>query len=815
MALLKPTLALNFAKAKKLDSRISFLRNDVIQNATVVDKEGKVVLSDKNTPRFGHDPITGYCKGLLVEDTRTNILTWSNNVEYSTPDGLSWNLNSGISPSGEMDADLITATGSGNNGLLYWPTCSVIPSGSKDYYASVFFKPMSSQTYVTLNTYYPGFVEDNVNYFFATKSVTSAPYPSDTIFEEYPNGWYRIGFKISRDQTASISTLQFRIWVSGRGNTFVSSGYVWGAQVEEIVNLSSGASSLIPSFGYVSTRAAEYVNMTDTNFTSWYNQTEGTFAVYGSDAKGTYPMAFSINESASGSLNAHNCHILNGTVPKCETISNGVFVNVVESTGTLFPLSPFVIVSSIKTNNFKLITDNSPIYTSSSGNLPSVMVRIDFGSTQNALFLNGYLHSLFYYSTSLSVSDMKYLATAHSYIDTDNPSLTLDFINVNRINPKISYFRNDNAATRFNSSGVLVTVAANEPRFDYNPLTLAAEGILVEETKTNLALYSSTFTWGGWYNDGEGTRVDNSAISPMGIYNAATITATGGYYNLYQYFSMTTLAENVNSIFVKAGTCSVVTIRSWRLWSANENSQVTFNLSNGTITSGSAGEIVNCGNGWYRCSVRQTGVNASNNIGRIDVHLETNGTIFVFGAQIEFGSVMSSHIPTLDVQITRQKDLLLISGENFSSWFNKTEGTFVATGDYSGKSTESYPRLFQATNDSNEEQITVYFDNNDLNLKSLVIDNNLEKFNSGNSGNLITNKKTFSTSLSYKADKFSSILNDKNQVVDLSGSLPAPTLLRIGAGTSGSSGWNGHIKKLIYYPKQLIGTKQKNLVRPF
>lgn len=63
------------------------------------------------------------------------------------------------------------------------------------------------------------------------------------------------------------------------------------------------------------------------------------------------------------------------------------------------------------------------------------------------------------------------------------PSLVLNFIEGFALDPRITFARADatTCATRVNSSGLLETVAANVPRFDYDPVTLAAKGLLIRK----------------------------------------------------------------------------------------------------------------------------------------------------------------------------------------------------------------------------------------------------------------------------------------------------------------------------------------------
>lgn len=69
------------------------------------------------------------------------------------------------------------------------------------------------------------------------------------------------------------------------------------------------------------------------------------------------------------------------------------------------------------------------------------------------------------------------------------PRLALDFTTAT-LDPRITFTRSGNTATVTNSSGVIVAVNADIPRFDYNPTTLVCNGLLIEESRTNVLLNS-------------------------------------------------------------------------------------------------------------------------------------------------------------------------------------------------------------------------------------------------------------------------------------------------------------------------------------
>ena len=72
------------------------------------------------------------------------------------------------------------------------------------------------------------------------------------------------------------------------------------------------------------------------------------------------------------------------------------------------------------------------------------------------------------------------------------PRMALDFT-TGVLDPRVTVTRALNTATRVNSSGLVEIVNANLPRFDYDPVTLAPKGLLIEEARTNLFFQSQAF----------------------------------------------------------------------------------------------------------------------------------------------------------------------------------------------------------------------------------------------------------------------------------------------------------------------------------
>jgi hypothetical protein len=108
------------------------------------------------------------------------------------------------------------------------------------------------------------------------------------------------------------------------------------------------------------------------------------------------------------------------------------------------------------------------------------------------------------------------------------PRLALDFT-TGSLDPRVTVTRALDTATRVNSSGFIEGINANLPRFDYDPVTLAPKGLLIEEARTNILLYSNDFrdtaTAGStrpWVYDNT-TITTGAAVSPDGTQNASKI----------------------------------------------------------------------------------------------------------------------------------------------------------------------------------------------------------------------------------------------------------------------------------------------------
>ena len=306
------------------------------------------------------------------------------------------------------------------------------------------------------------------------------------------------------------------------------------------------------------------------------------------------------------------------------------------------------------------------------------------------------------------------------------PAMFLNFIGATALDSRITFTRTT-TATVTGSNGVIQSSAINAPRFDYNPVTLAPQGLLVEEPRINLLLNSLI--------DGTSLSTQNVTVAAVAhtisFYGTGTITLTGAY------------------VATVTGT------------GAYPNRQtLTFTPVVGVLI----------------CAV----------------------TGSVQYAQLEAGGFATSFIPTAGTATTRAIDLASMTGTNFSSWYDQTQGSFVVSVSTFGSGANRF--ALGVSNGANSERI-VLFATATSTLRYIVTDGNVSQADISLAGmNVnVVNK----IACAYQANSFNCALNGTLGSGDTAGPLPTPDKLFIGSDASGVAPINGRVRSVAYYNTRL------------
>ena len=233
--------------------------------APIVKYQPTLQTAASGEARFDHNPTTGESKGLLIEEARTNLFTYS--VDYSHSN---WNRNNSevddnviIAPDGTLTGGLLkenTASGSNQHNMSQAPTVT-----TQHYTMSAYFKEptIHSRRYV-------GFTMHGMAYAgFDIQAGTTFNYGSgltNQTITDVGNGWYYCTATWLKTNTNAGAYIILLTGGSNSHNYEVDGTkkgmHIWGAQLEA----GSFPTSYIPTSGSTVTRSNDDAEITDISF---------------------------------------------------------------------------------------------------------------------------------------------------------------------------------------------------------------------------------------------------------------------------------------------------------------------------------------------------------------------------------------------------------------------------------------------------------------------------------------------------------------------------------------------------------------------
>ena len=392
------------------------------------------------------------------------------------------------------------------------------------------------------------------------------------------------------------------------------------------------------------------------------------------------------------------------------------------------------------------------------------------------------------------------------------PKLTLDFT-TGSLDPRVTFTRSGSTATCVNSSGYIETVAANIPRFDYDPITLACKGLLIEEQRTNIFTQGTNFS-SDWLTNNV-SLVANTYVSPDGTTNATklnnTVTGLASRF-IYQNYVFPATGLYTMSVYAKADTVSSI-----NFFFSGGYGNATFNLSTGQVQSVSGldatASITPAGNGYYRCvltaNTGETGLRPNYMfLWDLGVSGDTpiDAGLAIYGAQLEAGAFATSYIPTTTGSAQRNPDVTTITGTNFSDWWQASKGGVLVR---ARPGTVSGVRPWLQFDDGTVNEI-IALRGNTTNPELYIVD--------GGTPQAQIDAGTIAANTDYRLTGWWAVNDCKARldsgavVADTSATIPTVTQARIGS--DGTNYLNGTIASLNYYGSFTgqIYTRRKNKV---
>ena len=351
--------------------------------------------------RFDNNPTTGESLGLLIEESRTNLLTYSGDQSNAAwgKTGTTVTSAANVAPDGTQTASLVVASTSTSTKFI----SQTISSLTGTYTFSVYGKA-SNVTSINVR-------ELNTTGTFAIFNLSTGAISSQTgggsaTITSVGNGWYRCSISFTLASQAAGCGVYLTSTASYTGDGY-SGAFIWGAQLE------AGAfpTTYIPTVASQVTRAADNASMTGVNFSSWYRADEGTIFI---DANGYQP-ALIFSNANSGYNNIRQLYRSPSTTqPLTVYEANSGVVSVSnQSMGNTNGLT-FKCAYGFKTNDFAGSVNAGTVATDTSG-IPALAVDrlgigVEFGISATYV-LTGTFRKIAFYPLKVTSTQLQALTS--------------------------------------------------------------------------------------------------------------------------------------------------------------------------------------------------------------------------------------------------------------------------------------------------------------------------------------------------------------------------------------------------------------------
>jgi hypothetical protein len=391
-------------------------------------------------------------------------------------------------------------------------------------------------------------------------------------------------------------------------------------------------------------------------------------------------------------------------------------------------------------------------------------------------------------------------------------------------------FTRASTGTYTDSVGVLQTAAIDTPRFDYSPTTLAAQGFLVEEARTN-SIRNSTGV--GVVAGSPGTPPNNWSITnPLdgvtpeiigtGTQNGIAYidiryqgtSGTAPITTAVRFESDTQVAALNAQVWTSSAYIAVIGGSSTNILSlalrTRFNSAAGANLTTTDVSISAATSalsrfaVTGTATDATTAYVNTTIVTSFTDSAPIDI------TLRIGLPQLELGSGASSAIPTSTVAVTRATDLQKIN--TLSPWYNPSEGTIFAQS------------IVSSINAGNTNTGVTSFDdntaNNRIQLRHTSPSNNLTEVVVTSGVVQTTGVASLSNTwpfgvmrkavFAFKANDFRGAISGTLTAADPTGTIPTVTQLQLGNGLA-ITALSGYLQRITYYPRRLTDAELQTL----
>ena len=233
----------------QLEQRSSVTAYTPTTTAAITNYIPQLMTAAAGVARFDCDPITSKSLGLLIEEGRTNLLTYSSDFSNAawSKTGTTATSVANVAPDGTLT--VVKVIEGSSTGSHYINQSIGVTNATA--YTYTFYVKAGERTKAL---FYVGNVGNGLTIDLTNGTVVGG---SGTVSSlSVGNGWYRISYIFTATSTASST---FQVWVLNAAGSLSYTGdgysgiYIWGAQLEA----GAFATSYIPTVASTVTRAAD------------------------------------------------------------------------------------------------------------------------------------------------------------------------------------------------------------------------------------------------------------------------------------------------------------------------------------------------------------------------------------------------------------------------------------------------------------------------------------------------------------------------------------------------------------------------------
>jgi hypothetical protein len=632
-------------------------------------------------PRFDHDPITKVAKGLLIESTRTNLLSFSSRFDRSpawTRSGATPVPEAAIAPNGRWDACklILNSTNGAGNGNI---SQSITKAATATTYAYSFYaKPAGA-----LNgwIYARGAAgADCISIPFNLSTMAVSGVASGGFVDvskrvvDVGNGWRRVEIVFTTDASATLVAAIYPGTASGSVGNGVDGLYIWGAQLEE----GRFPSSYICNVEALTGRAS---------IGSYYDA-DGVMRYAGAGvARNSYepsnltlPPSLMVEEQRTNILlKSSDMHLVpwffagavaratgrmapDGTLRAVEVSGTptGSLGQTVAATSTVMTFSVYLknvsrnAPVSLQLRNATTAAQFSYGYATLHGGSPS----ISGAGWEMRSVGGGWFRCTFTQSTGITVGDTLAIypfhvgdGTDHGAFQTWGAQLEAGAFATSYVPSAEAFTGRASVGTYFDSTGALKTAAAGAARMTYNPADLTIAPWLLQEAEGANLVTESEYRNGV---TGESVGPGVSASSMAGFAGALRVQSNASTAYAYKSPALQTLTTYTLSVVVETEDGNPPSFKSANPTAANTFHLVLANAQINPLTY----TVQHLGGSRWRISATSTTAATLPQLYTGVWKYNTNDTrpIKITAIQLEQASSASSYIPTTTATVTRLAD---------------------------------------------------------------------------------------------------------------------------------------------------------------